>query len=117
MEVVLSLSLFVATVIGFKAAYFLGILMEPALTLGYLTLGFSLLASSVPATMKALPFVMAIVFTPSYILDPASLPAGFARAFPDLLAGLYGILWVTLGIATFRTARKGPDAVPANVGP
>lgn len=101
-----SLAVFVATVVGFKPAYFLGIVSEPALALGLLALGASSLTCPLPAGIKVIPFLMALVYIPSFVLDPAALPPGIARSFPDLLAALYGILWTMLGLITYRSSRR-----------
>ena len=115
LAVIHSLAVFIATVIGFKPAYFLGILAEPALTLGFLALGLSALASPLPTGIKVLPLLMAVVYAPSYVLDPGAFPPGLARAFPDLLAALYGVLWVMLGLLTFQ-ARRTSNSRTRNPG-
>ena len=77
-------------------AYGLAILGEFATTLGLLVFAVANLGDQVLSRWNALPLLLALVYPPSWMPDPGSLPPAL-RIMPDLLAALYGLGWVLLG--------------------
>lgn len=93
----ITIGLFGMVALGIGVAWLSGIFGEMALSLGLLLFGLANLQERLLPHFNVLPLFLVIIYVPSWMIDPGSLPTTIPPNITEWLAALTGLGWILLG--------------------
>lgn len=94
------------SVLGIGTAWLIGILGELVLSIGLLLFGLTNLHERLLPTFNGLPLLILVIYVPSWMVDPGTLPVFFLRDITEWLAVLVGVGWMLFGILLLLDLRE-----------